>query len=597
MFQNTEIKLLRGMVCGVTGIALDMDIDVAAGEGLHVVSDGKHASIEACDRSALARGFFLLCRMVKENRGSCDIAEKRHFASCGPMIDMSRGMVMKPEAVKQFIDRTAALGMNFIMLYTEDTYEIPEYPRFGYLRGRYSQAELRDLDAYAEARGVELIPCIQTLGHMTQFLQWPENFEMQDQPGVLMCDDENVYQLIEAEIRAVRSCLRSRRIHIGMDEAHGVGLGRYYEKHGFTDRFALLNRHLRRVTELCRDYDFEPIMWSDMFFRVGSETNEYYDLDAVIPEAVVKDIPDVDLCYWDYYHTDEAFYEAMLERHLATGRKTSFAGGIWTWSGFLPNVKRAEAVTLPALKVCARKHIDTVLATLWNDDGGETDFFSAIPLLALFSEFCWQGEGCTMEEIKKAGECISGTKRALTEALGEFYPTEKEQPCGKNIIWGDILYPAADKTRDALPDMIRRAESARALLLAEAPEDAYALLLFEIISKKGALMRDIRAKYAENDRAYFAQLRDSALPELCELYNRLMRAHRELWNAHAKRFGWEVICARYGGAQARMQDIADEIDRWLKGEIPSIEELDQAIVPVRKLPLWHARLFTPSAQT
>ena len=45
---------------------------------------------------------------------------------------------------KKYIDNIAALGFNMLMLYTEDVYEMPEYPRFGYMRGRYTKDEIND---------------------------------------------------------------------------------------------------------------------------------------------------------------------------------------------------------------------------------------------------------------------------------------------------------------------------------------------------------------------------------------------------------------------------------------------------------------------
>ena len=66
----------------------------------------------------------------------------------GVMLDMSRNGVMKPEQVKEFALTVKKLGYNMIQLYTEDTYEIPEEPYFGYLRGRYSQEELKNIVAY-----------------------------------------------------------------------------------------------------------------------------------------------------------------------------------------------------------------------------------------------------------------------------------------------------------------------------------------------------------------------------------------------------------------------------------------------------------------
>ena len=394
MFAADTISRIRRTVEGVTGIALPWEVRVEKGEGLAVTLKNGQAQICAQDENALARGFFLLCRCMKEGKDALHVNQKRHFASCGVMADCSRGAVMKTEAVKRLIDRMACLGMNMLMLYTEDTYEVPEYPYMGYLRGRYSQADLRELDAYAASLGVELIPCIQALGHMRQFLQWQDSAKLRDQPDILLIDDEKTYDFIEATVRSMRASMKTSRIHIGMDEAHGVGLGQYLLRHGVVDRHELLVRHLERVVKICEKYGFRPIMWSDMFFRLGSKKNDYYDLEAVVPQRVIDSIPEVDLCYWDYYHEDEAFYDAMLSAHARMGGKTVFAGGIWTWSGFLPQVKKTEATMFPALAACAKHGVDMAFATMWGDDGAETNLFLATGLLPIFSESCWQGHDC-----------------------------------------------------------------------------------------------------------------------------------------------------------------------------------------------------------
>ena len=91
------------------------------------------------------------------------------------IIDELTGEVKK-EAVFRLLDRTAALGMNLFMLYTEDLYTLEDYPYFGYLRGRYTSEELRAIDDYAMELGVEVVPCIQTLAHLGSFLQWNRCF-------------------------------------------------------------------------------------------------------------------------------------------------------------------------------------------------------------------------------------------------------------------------------------------------------------------------------------------------------------------------------------------------------------------------------------
>ena len=98
----------------------------------------------------------------------------------GVMLDCSRNAVLKPESVKTFAKIIKAMGYDTLMLYTEDTYEIPEYPWFGYMRGRYTQAELREIDDYAYMLGIEVIPCIQTLGHLATTIRWNYAAKMSD---------------------------------------------------------------------------------------------------------------------------------------------------------------------------------------------------------------------------------------------------------------------------------------------------------------------------------------------------------------------------------------------------------------------------------
>ena len=93
--------------------------------------------------------------------------------SLGIMIDCSRNGVMSPEKVKEFATMLADMGYNMLQLYTEDTYEIDGEPYFGYMRGRYTQNELKDIDAHCASIGIELIPCIQTLAHLERLSRWP----------------------------------------------------------------------------------------------------------------------------------------------------------------------------------------------------------------------------------------------------------------------------------------------------------------------------------------------------------------------------------------------------------------------------------------
>ena len=595
MFQATDIARLRALVEDHLGVTLPAQLTVDEAPGLDVHFAQGMARIAAEDRNALCRGLFLIGCAIKEGKDALMATQQRHIGSCGVMLDCSRNAVPTVAGAKRFIDRLAMLGLNLLLLYTEDTYEVPSQPYLGYLRGRFTQAELRELDDYAASYDIELMPCIQTLGHMTQFLQWDHNAPLRDKPDILLSGDDQVYQLLEDAIASLRQSLRCKRIHIGMDEAHDVGLGRYRELHGNVDRMSILRDHLTRVADICNRNGFRPIMWSDMFFRLGSPTGVYFDRSINISDELAASLPPVDMCYWDYYHTDETFYDHMLTQHEKMGR-TTFAGGIWTWSGFLPHLKRTASTMKPALRMCARRKVDTVFATMWGDDGAETNAFLALNQLPIFSESCWQGPDCAESEIARLGERLTGVADEAFRAFGEFYPDAKEHCTGKAYIWGDPLYPLTNYGFETFDESIARYAAAEAVLQRyDQPETNYALALFRTAHRKAELLRDLRPAYLAGDRDYLARAADEIIPALIDLYARLQKLHQQMWERDMRRNGWEVICLRYGGQLARLADVQDEIRRYLAGDLASMPELEEEPLPAGRIWGQHYRTFAMPA--
>ena len=577
-------EALRRRMFALAGCDWTGEVCFKEGEELSLLMDGERLTVEAPDISAAARGLFLAACALRDGKDIPELHQTRHIASCGMMLDMSRGGVMTVEAVKGMIDAHAALGLNLMMLYTEDTYTVPEAPYLGYLRGRYTEKELREMDDYAAESGVELVPCVQTLAHLEQFLQWDVNRDIKDNDCVLMIDEPKTYAWIRAALTALRRCFRTNRIHIGMDEAHGVGLGEYYQKHGAVNRFELLNRHLNRVVDICKELGFKPIMWSDMFYRLGSKNNDYYDTDAVVPESAIAQIPDVALCYWDYYHTDEQFYAGMLEGHRKMGKEVVFAGGIWTWSGILPHVRKTNATMYPALRACLKAGIGTVLATSWGDDGCETDYRLALNQLPIYSEHVWLGEDCTRAEVERMGERLTGLSEACFNAMGAFYADDDDHRPGKGLFYCDPLYPLTEGLwdltgyREGLEEGIKTLE--RHL---DDSRCEYAWLAMRIALEKLNWVNELRPAYLRGDKAVVLTMANEKLPAMRELYVKMMSVWREQWESGRKRNGWETICARLGAVIARLDDVQRILLRWADGTIECVEELDETPLPASRL--------------
>ena len=594
MFTSEAVAHIKNTIFDLVHFAYEGTITVKEGKGLSIHADEQSAVIAAESKNALARAFFRLAQEMSAGRVPVDLHEEPQFESCGSFVDLSRNGVMTVEAAKRYMDHLAAIGMNLFVLYTEDTFTVPEYRYMGYLRGRYTKEELREMDAYAQALGIEMVPCIQTLGHLGQFLQWKENQRMQDNATVLMCDEESTYAFIEAEIRAMRDCVSTKRLHIGMDEAHGVGLGKYFARHGLVNRFELLNRHLSRVVDLCKKYGFEPMMWSDMFFRLGSKHDDYYDLESDIPQSVVDSLPDVGLVYWDYYHAEEKWYEHMFTQHEKMSPNTIFAGGLWTWSGFLPHVDWTWATMGPGLKVAARHKVKTVMATQWGDDGNETSHFLALSQIPMFSEFCWRGDSCSAGEVKATGEFLTGLPQQAYEAFSLFYPGAIDRRVGKALVYCDLLYPLGPQGEELMASIPR---SRKALeMLAPYQDDLfcrYATALFDVCLQKALLLTELRARYLAGDKTWLAQTAEETIAALIDSYEVLRDLHKAVWERDYKRNGWEVMALRYGGVIGRLQDVQDVLLRYAEGELDAICELDEEpLDPTRKYGMQFFEIYT-----
>ncbi|MBE7036691.1 MAG: beta-N-acetylhexosaminidase, partial [Ruminococcaceae bacterium] len=142
---------------GLNEILKDLHIEVGESEqtilikpadkGFSVSVNGDKAELSYHLPADFYRGLSVAVDALK-NGYDVSLSQTPVFDTCGIMLDVSRGAVLKLEKVKDILRRLARMGFNELMLYTEDTYEVKEYPYFGYMRGRYSEDELKEIVAY-----------------------------------------------------------------------------------------------------------------------------------------------------------------------------------------------------------------------------------------------------------------------------------------------------------------------------------------------------------------------------------------------------------------------------------------------------------------
>ncbi|MBS5480828.1 MAG: beta-N-acetylhexosaminidase [Clostridiales bacterium] len=552
------------------------------------MQDGS-ARVEYRDIPALLRALRLLADALEREATVYTVQETRQLEKSGAMFDCSRNAVLTVDAVKYFLRQMAVMGLNTLLLYTEDTYEVEGEPYFGYLRGRYSIAQLREIDDYAAALGVEFIPCIQTLAHMEQFLKWNAATPYRDTDEVLMVGQEETYALLERMLRSVSSAVRTRRIHIGMDEAHTLGLGRHLDKYGYHTRFELMQAHIGRVKAITDSLGLQPMMWGDMVFRMYVDGGGYYDPDVQLPDEARHLVPEgIDLIYWDYYHQEEAFYHTYIGWHKKLGHLPVFGGGICTWTGaMVQNYNHTVKATEAAMRACKAEGVREAFACIWNDNGGECFYLSVLPGLVRYAEHMYHAAPDAAHMAERI-QMFTGLEETAWASLcrldcldASLAPLEPQNP-SKYLLWQDPLLGLFDRNAEPIP-LEEHYATVRGELEARCgqpmPENcrglfALVIRLCDVLGSKAKLGLRLKAAYDASDRARLDELAHTELPAVLEKVEALHAKHAQEWAAWNKPFGWEVLDLRYGGLEARLKTTAARVSAYLRGELGRIEELE-----------------------
>lgn len=528
-----------------------------------------------------------------QKQASFSITENTHFRTIGPMFDLSRNTVMNMAGFKAMLRKLAMMGFNTAMLYMEDTYEIKGEPYFGYMRGRYSEAELRELDRYAADLQIELIPSIQTLAHLEEFLKWEAAANLKDTRGILLVGEESTYRFIEKMIEAATRPFRTKRIHIGMDEAEELGRGIYQNKFGYKDRLELMVSHLERVLAIVNEKDLEPMMWSDMFLKLASDTGiDQYDMNIEISNEFKQIVPkNVELVFWDYYHTDVKDYQSLIRKHKEMHGTPIFAGGIWVWNTFGDNYTLSLKASEAALLACKKEGVRDVFVTLWGDDGYESNYYIAMLGLQYYAEHQYSetvNEKTWHERLEFCTGLNAETYMYLNELdniPGVKKGSSDQTNPSKFLLWQDVLLGLFDKHIEGLAvgahyeQLSQKIANARDKLreldfILDVPEK-----LANVLAIKAEIGLRLKCAYDADDRNTLREITTSELPEMMKRVLALRQAHKAQWMKLNKPFGWEVLDIRYGGLVSRITTAMERLTAYADGHLAGIDELEQDRLP------------------
>ena len=250
----------------------------------------------------------------------------KSFKIRAAQIDLARQMET-PEFICGFIDMISQNGYNAVFLYLEDRIVTKTYP-YPAPGEAYTCEQIRQIVDYAAHKGIEVIPCVATLGHAERFLRFPQLQHLSEVRGDTLdrfggkaknsfCVSlPEFYQFLFAYLDEILPLFPSRYFHAGLDEFWNFNLCELCRAKvkNFHDEELLFAEHIRKVHNYLTSRGKQMAMWPDMF--------ENY-------HSILPDLPkDIIMTEWQYQR-DVRFCQAHFnnlteENTLARYQKLGF---------------------------------------------------------------------------------------------------------------------------------------------------------------------------------------------------------------------------------------------------------------------------------
>lgn len=500
----------------------------------------------------------------------------------GFMLDAARDAVPKLETLKQYVIYLALFGYDYFEIYVEDVLEVIDEPMFGYMRGKYTQKELNELDDFATLFGIEMVPCIQTLAHLERIFMHEPYGVIHDIDDILLVGHDRTYQLIDNILRTTRACFKSNRINIGMDEAWHLGVGKYLDQNGYQTRIEIMGKHLAKVLELTRKYGYQTSMWADMFFHL---TGSNYHQDGIEISRNIKALvpPDLTLIYWDYYRTDLEGYLAKFEAVKSLTNNYSYAGGAWKWMGFSPNNQFTYRSMAEAIKAFTEYKTNDFLVTGWGDDGGEASHFSILGPLAWISSKLTSDKdtlshkdlvlkwitGYTLDELDQLERpnLLNDSKNYLPHNPSKYLLYE-------DVLMGSTYYKVSRnyKNRYASHSKALKSLSKRNVPFSYLFETLYHLS--KVLEVKSTLTIEIYEAYKAKNTHQMTKCIHT-LSVVIKRVESLFKHFEIQWHKESKPQGFEVHTHRFGGLLLRLKSVRKLLTDWLLQPNSLIDVLEE----------------------
>jgi hypothetical protein len=398
----------------------------ARGQSYRLEIRPKRVEVEAEGPAGLRYAIETLAQLIG-SRGqipACRIQDAPDLALRGILIDISRGKVPTLETLRALVDLCVRLKLNTLMLYTEHTFRFRRHPDIGADAWPLDAATIRDLDAYAAARHVELIPTLQSLGHMHHILKLPRyrHLAESDRLWSLSPSEPGTYQLLRDLYDEYLPNFRSRLFNANCDEPVDLDDTKSYLE------------HIERVRELALAHGKRTMIWGDVVQKN--------------PERISQ--LDRDLVLLDWWYEAKHDYDRVrfFSEH---GIEFLVCPGTSSWNTLFPRLKNSIA-NISGYAAAGKRHGAWGLVNTDWGDGGHYNLLGSS-----WFGFAWGAQQAWAGDVPQGDFDRAFSRVLFGDSLGALHGTGftvfNASPL--QSLYFDDLGPAKFTARAKAPTLIR----------------------------------------------------------------------------------------------------------------------------------------------
>ncbi len=251
------------------------------------------ATLTASSRFGAMRGMETLLQLVQNDGENTfiplvSIHDQPRFAWRGVLLDSARHFMPLPD-IKRQLDGMAAAKLNVLHWHLSDDqgwrFESQKYPKLQQLASDgqlYTVAQMKEVVAYATARGIRVVPEIDMPGHASaiavaypELLSAPGPYKMERSWGVheptLDPTSEQVYAFADAIVGELTQIFPDPYLHIGGDEVDATQwktskpIQAFMKEKGIADTHALQAYFNTRLQKILQQHQRKMVGWDEIF--------------------------------------------------------------------------------------------------------------------------------------------------------------------------------------------------------------------------------------------------------------------------------------------------------------------------------------------